>query len=286
MQRTMVRIVAWLVCGIAMQAATWFAWAAENGKLVLGVYPYLSPSQTVKLYAPLAEHLAATLGHPVSLRSAPDFEQFIARTQAGEYDIIFTAPHMGRLAQRRDSYLPLARSGYSIVIVALARRDGPVRTLADLRGRTLGVGAKLSMTYQSMEQALAAQGLTLGRDVRRVTTASFSNVPETLLRGEIDAGATGTLLWENAPPAQREQLREIYRSAPLPGFLLLAHPRLDPASRAALAKALHGFADTPTGKQFFSATGQLDFRPVDADALKRIDPFTAVFDPPAGSGHE
>ncbi len=51
--------------------------AASDSELVFGVYPYLSPSQTVEQFAPLKTHLSKTLGRPVSLRSAPDF----AKTQ-------------------------------------------------------------------------------------------------------------------------------------------------------------------------------------------------------------
>lgn len=251
--------------------------ASQDDALVFGVYPYLSPSQTVELFSPLNEHLARALDRRVTLRSAPDFLKFVDRTQAGEYDIIFTAPHMGRLAETRDGYLPVAQTGYAIVVVVLAPRDGPLRSLADLRNHSLAVGAKLSMTYQIVDRALGAHGLAIGREVKFVDAASFSNVPASILRGEADAGATGTLLWEAIPVEQRAQLREIYRSPPAPGFLLLAHPRLGKAAIARLTQALTAFGDTPAGRVFFEKTRQVDFRPVDAAAMQRIDPYTAVF---------
>jgi phosphonate transport system substrate-binding protein len=209
-------LACWLLAG-------WTGAARAAGELVFGVFPYLSASQTVEQYAPLKEHLGKALGTSVTLRSAPDYARFIERTQNGEYDIIFTAPHMGRLAERRDGYRRLAQTGYAIVVVVLARKDGPVQSLADLKGRSLAVGAKLSMSYQITDQALGKLGLALGRDVKFINTASFSNVPEALIRGEADAGSTGTLLWDTAPADQREALREIHRAAPVPGFLVLAH---------------------------------------------------------------
>lgn len=252
----------------------------ENNELVLGVYPYLSPNQIVEQFAPLNDHLTKSLNRPVSLRSAPDFAQFIERTRAGEYDIIFTAPHLGRIAETRDGYRPLAQTGYSIVVVALARNDGPITALADLKGRKLAVGAKLSMTYQIVDQALHKQGLALGRDVEFVDTASFSNVLEALVRREADAGATGTLLWDNAPPEKHEILREIYRSGPVPGFLILAHPRASAATLKRIERAVLDFGKTPAGKTFFDKTQQIDFRPVDAATMKRIDPYTIIIGKP------
>lgn len=250
----------------------------ENSELVLGIYPYLSPSRIVEQFSPLNGHLTKSLDRPVSLRSAPDFTKFIERTSAGEYDIIFTAPHMGRRAETRDGYRRIAQTGYSIVIVVLTRKDGPITTLADLKGRKLAVGASLSMTYQIVDQALGKQGLALGRDVEFVDTASFSNVLEALVRHEADAGATGTLLWDGAPPEKRAVLREIWRSTPVPGFLMLVHPRVGAATLKRIERAVLDFRKTPAGKTFFEKSRQIDFRPVSEATMKRIDPFTTVFD--------
>jgi phosphonate transport system substrate-binding protein len=265
-----------MVAGFSFSAQS----AQENNELVFGVFPTLSPSQTVEQFAPLNEYLMKSLDRPVVLRSAPDFAQFVERTHAGEYDIIFTAPHMGRLAEKRDGYRPIAQTGYSLVVVALARKDGPITTLADLKGRKLAIGAKLSMTYQLVDQALHKQGLALGRDVEFVDTASFSNVLEALMRNEASAGATSSRLWEGAPPGKHEVLREIYRSAPVPGFLILAHPRVGATTLQRIERAALNFNATPAGKTFFAITRHVDFRPVDAATLKRIDPYTAVFGKP------
>jgi len=247
--------------------------------MVFGVYPLLSPSQTVKQFAPLAEYLEKVIGIPVSLRSAPDFAKFIDRTRAGEYDIIFTAPHMGRLAEKRDGYRHIAQTG-KVTVVVLARKGGPVGTLADLKGRTLAVGARLSMSYQIVNHALGEHGLAIERDVKFIDPASFSNVIEAIMRGEADAGATISQLWDNASPEQRENLREIHRAEPTPGFLILVHSRLAPEISLRLKQALFGFYATPDGRSYFEKTRQVEFSPTDASTLKRIDPYTAVFSKP------
>jgi phosphonate transport system substrate-binding protein len=250
---------------------------ANDGTLVFGIYPYLSPNQIAQQFKPLSDHLAAKLGRPVQMVSAPGFAEFVRRTQAGEYDIIFTSPHMGRLAQTRDGYQPAAQTGWRIEIVVLARKDGPVKSLADLKGRSLASGARLSMTYQIIDQALGRHGMALGREVRFIDTASFSNVPDAVMRGEADAGATGTILWERTPADQRDALQVIHQSEPVPGFLVMSHKRLGAQLHAALEQALFGFRNTPGSKAYFESTGQIDFRPVDEATLKRIDPYTAVF---------
>lgn len=252
----------------------------RDGELVFGIYPYLSPSQVVGLFAPVAEYLGAALGRTVTLRSAPDFGSFIDRTRAGEYDMIFTAPHMGRLAERRDGYRPLAQTGNPFIFVALVKKDSPVKSMAAMRGRSIAIGARLSMTYQVMARGLAKNGLELDKDVNFIDTAGFSNIIRAVIRGEADAGAAPTILLDNAPTDQRAQLREIYRSEPIPSFFLLGHPRLGDTTHRKLQKALFDFAKTPAGRAYFAKTLQLDFRPLDPATLKRMDTFTAVFDAP------
>lgn len=266
---------------ICLVATGSFAHATSvTSELVFGVYPFLSSAQIADRYTPLRDHLAQQLGRPVSLRSAPDFEAFIARTRQGEYDIIFTAPHMGRLAELQSGYHTLAQTGYAIVIVLLTRKDGPIRKLTDLKGHSLAVGARLSMSYQMVDRALAKHGLEIGRDVSFVNTTNFSNVFESLVRKEADAGATGTLLWDSAPEEKHVVLREIWRSQPVPGFLVLAHPRLGKETLDRLKQALLDFGNTPAGKVYFQSTQQVDFRPIGATTLKSIDPYTAVFGKP------
>ena len=53
---------------------------------------------------------------------------------------------------------------------------------------------------------------------------------------------------------------------------VIAHKRLQ--------AALFEFAGTAPGRRYFNKTLQLDFRPLDAVTLKRMDSFTTVFDAP------
>lgn len=265
--------------GVLLLTGLGHAWAA-GAELVFGVYPYLSPTQIVDHYSPLKDYLAQVLGRPVSMVSAPDFPAFIARTRQGDYDIVFTAPHMGRLAERRDGWRRVVQTGYQMEIVALTRNDSELRRLEDLRGRSIAIGSRDSMSYQVVNEALGHRGLALESQVRVIETPSFSNVMHALVRGEADAGATSKRLWGMAPESQRSSVREIFQSQPTPGFLIMAHPRLGEAAIGAVQKALLQFKDTAAGEAFFRKTQQLDFRPIDDATMRRIDPYTAVLTEP------
>jgi len=276
----MKRSIVKLVMVLAALAAWLPAARAQDDELVFAVYPYLTPTQIIEQFTPLREHIAKALGRPVTMVSAPDFATFIERTRKGEYDLVFTAPHMGRLAEKRDGYQRVAQTGYQIVVVVLARRDGPVRSLDDLRGHSIAIGSRSSMTYQIVDQALKRKGMVLEKDVRMVETPSFSNVLQAVVRGEVDAGGTGTLLWDVATAAQRKAMKVVFQSAPVPGFLVMAHPRLGDARIRKLQQALPEFRKTPAGTAYFQRTQQLDFRPIDDATMNQIDPFVAVLTQP------
>ena len=280
MQQRVSRIAARLVCA----CLGWFGLlspVAAADELVLGVFPFLSVRQMVEQFTPLKEHLSQALGQPVVLRSAPDYKNFIERTRVGEYDLIIDAPHLARLAQKRDGYRPLAQSGYKVEFMVVARKDSPIQSLADLRGRAVAIGARQSLTHMLMGKELQKSGLVLDRDVIYLDTATFSNVLQAVIRGDAAVGALTALVWNGAPEGVRNDLRELLRQKDLgPGLIVLAHPRLGAARERKLQEALYAFKDTPEGKAYFQKTKQIDFRPVDEATMRTMDPYSEALAQP------
>ncbi len=256
--------------------------AAQQAKtLTLGVFPYLSPNQMVEQLAPLVKRIQQALGKEIIMVSAPDFMSYVERTAKGEYDLVVTAPHMGRLAQKRDGWQLVVMSGQQTATVILVRKDSGILSLEDLRGKRLSVGNWRSVTYLLAEEALAKKGLTLGKDVEVVETATFSNVVQSVFLKEVDAGATPTLLWDkwvHVNEEQHRQLREIFRAqkpAP-PSFLVMVPPKTDQATILRLRESLLSFKETPEGKEFLQKSQYESFLPPDQAAMERIDPYVHV----------
>lgn len=271
----LVRRLRWLPA-VGVLAVTGNAHASGT-ELVFGVFPYLSSRQMAEQFMPLKDYLAKALGRPVELRSATDYKEFIEGTGRGDYDFMFDAPQLARYAQKRDGYQPLAQTGYRLQIIAVTRKDSLVKSLDDLRGQSISIGARMSMTHQIMRDELRKAGLELDRDVKYLDTAYFSNVLQAVIRGDAVAGATGTSLWNGAPAEERTQLREFFRSKEVPGFILVGHPRLGNEMLGKLQKAFYAFKDFPEGKLFFERTKLIDFRSVDEATMKSLDPYIEIY---------
>lgn len=257
------------------------AMARDKPDWVLGVFPYVSPAQLASFHTPLKDHLASSLQRTVTLVTAPDFDSFVERTRQGQYDIILTAPHMGRLAETRDGYRRLAMTAHTVQGIFLARKDSPIRKIEDLKGRSIMIAQKTSLIYQMAEQLLRDKGLVPGENVTIIETRTHNNAMHAPLRGEADASVTGTLLWRVFGEEQKGQLRAFAETDEAPGFVLMAHRRLSDQDVEGLKKILLDFHQTPGSEAYFSATGYQRFLKVDDKVMKKMDPHVRMLTPPA-----
>lgn len=267
-----------LLLGLAMGPT-----ATADGKppLTLGVFPYVTPVQLAAFHTPLKDHLAKSLQRPVTLVTAPDFESFVERTRQGQYDIIITAPHMGRLAETRDGYKRLAQTRHVVQGIFLTRKDSHIQKIEDLRGKTLMVAQQVSIIYQMSERLLRENGLVPGESVTIIETRTHNNAMQAPLRGEADASVTGTLLWRVLGEEQKGQMRVIGMTEEAPGFTLMANPRLSAQDIAKIKNLLLEFHRVPGSEVYFSTTGYEKFDPIDDRIMKKLDPYTRVLMQPA-----
>jgi len=275
----------WIITSLFLLLPPSLSAAAREETLVLGVFPYLSASQMMEQLSPLVKRMEEALGKKITMVSAPNFMSYVERTARGEYDLVVTAPHMGRLAETRDGWQLVVQSGQKTATVLLVRKDSAIHEVSDLRGKTMAVGNRRSVTYLLAEEALLQQGITPGKDINIIETATFSNVVQSVFLGEVDAGATPTLLWDTwqyVNNEQHDQLREIFRAKPAaPSFLVMVNPEISQAVINRLAASLLSYHETPEGKAFFRKSQFESFLPLDEATMMGIDPYVHVLLEPA-----
>ncbi len=252
----------------------------QDQALIFGVCPYLSASQMVAQLSPLVKRIEEALDRKVVMISAPDFISFVDRTTRGDYDLVLTAPHMGRLAQLQDGWQPVVQSGQTLAAVFLVRRESDIQDIADLRGKTMAIGNRNSVTYFLTEKTLTEKGLTVDKDVEIIECSTFSNVAQSVFLAEVAAGATPVLLWDTwqyVNAEQHAQLRELFRTKPAaPNFFMMASPKTDQPTIRRLIGSLSSYQDSPEGRDFFRKSQFISFLPVEESTMKDIDPLLRV----------
>lgn len=244
---------------------------AVETPLVFGIFPYQSNTQLIAQCSPLRDYLQQAGGQQMEIVSAPDFNSFRDRTRAGEYDIVYTAPHLGRLAEIESGFKRVAITRYRTQSVILVAKDSPLQKLADLRGKSLAIPPATAIVNMLTIELLRGNGLESGRDFKLLVQDNMQNAIAAILRGDSDAGAAGLAPWRSFP--QRDQLRVIAKSAEVPGLIIMAHPRVPRETIAKLRRALIAFNDTAEGKEYFALTNLGAWLPVDDATMHTLDPY-------------
>lgn len=256
--------------------------ASAETPLTLGVFPYVTPVQLAAFHTPLKDYLADSLQRPVTLVTAPDLNSFVDRTRDGQYDIVLTAPHLGRLAETRDGYKRVAQTSHTVQGFFLARKDSGIHKIEDLKDKTVMIAQKVSIVYQMAEHTLRTKGLVPGESVTIIETRTHNNAMQAPLRGEADASVTGKLLWYVLDDEQKDQMRVIGTTEEAPGFVLMAHPRLAAQDIEKIKKLLLDFHLKPGSESYFTTNGYKNFQPIDDRTMKGLDPYVQIFLKPAG----
>jgi len=249
------------------------AQAADRHALDMGIFPYLSTRALLDLYQPVRVYLTNELREPVNLFTAPSLKTYTDQTQQGIYDIVVTAPHFARLAQREAGYIPLVMYTRELLGIVVVARNSPIWTLQDLKGKRIATPNRLALVTIMGQQLLRDKGLVPAAGVTMLDVASHNNAVLAVLRGEADAAITEHVALQQMPADLRNSVRIIAQTPHLPHVMYLAHARLGPTRIAQIKAALLRFPGTADGRVFLKESGFEGMRPVEEADLKNLDPY-------------
>ena len=224
--------------------------------LEMGLLPNVSARLLLARYQPLRDYLARVSNHRVQISAAPNWNVFHQRSLALVYDLVVTAPNLARLAQLDAGYTPVvsyAPPMKGLLVFASAR---PMQSLGQLRGQSLALSNPQSLVALRGMQWLAENGLQRDRDFKTVSTPADDSVGSVLIRGDAIAAMLSGGEYRVIPETMRSQLQVLLSFADVPGFVLMASPRLGAAQARSIQEHLLAFAAaSDEGKAFFTSTG-------------------------------
>jgi phosphonate transport system substrate-binding protein len=247
---------------------------ADEAPLEVGVFPYLSTQTILTTYQPVRSYLETVLKRPVHLSTAQDFPAFVARTQDGDYDLVITAPHFARLAQREAGYVPLVQYTPELRGLVVVAANGPVKSATALRGQSIAVPSRLAIVSMMGLRYLATRGLKPGRDFTVQVLSSHTSAVLSVKNGENVAAITEASALRQMTPELVRSVRVLANTGQVQSVVFLAHARLTRAERERLKSALLHFAqDTEAGRAFLKSSGYNGLRAVTETDLRKLDPY-------------
>jgi phosphonate transport system substrate-binding protein len=211
-------------------------------------------SGTLADYQPIFNAVSRSTGLSFDLKVAQSYGAVVEGMCNGAADIAFVGPVTYLQAKDRGCAELLAvavKSGTSVYYSGLfARKDAPIRAVADLRGKRMAFGdVNSTSSFVFPLTMLMDAGIDPAKDLKEVRlTGSHASSLAALLQGQVDAAALSfesyeKAVRENVPGARGVKI--IARSDPIPNPPLVVNTRLPAATRDRLKTAFQNIAQQP-----------------------------------------
>ena len=236
-----------VLAGVAMQPRPCFA--ADQEPLRIMFIAYQSPDQLIEDVGPVIDYLEKTLGRKVEHFAATDYAAIVEALRAERADIGFMGPLQYVLAHQEADAYPILGEVYkgspSYVSRIFVRKDSGIKTLADLRGKTIAFTDPLSSSgYMYPLNVFKEKGLIRKREDadRFFKKVYFAGGDEQALRavfnGFVEAAGIGQYSYSLLRPEERDAVVSIGESESIPSHCVVARGRFPKADALALQKAL------------------------------------------------
>lgn len=239
-------------------------------RYTLGVFPYLTPLRLEDIYAPMGAALAETLGVPVSFRTAPDFDKFYSRLEAGRYDIALIQPFWYGPAVDRFGYRPLVRIEEPLTAQIVVLEDSPLQNCRELRGRMLATPPPRGPVALLALDALRKNGLEPNRDVEIKSYKSVESCLQQVVARAADACVTGPLAPRVMTENQGVRFRALLETPGVPNLTFVVHSRVSEHDAERLRNAMLAWDKGDAGLALLAGMKTQRLIPVGEDAYTQI----------------
>ena len=233
--------------------------AANTAELRFSVAPYLAPARMEELYTPMAAALTQALGRPVVFRTSSTFERHYDQVTAGATDLTLLHAFFYVVAVDQYGYLPLARMTEPFKGLLVVPEQSPVRTLADLRGKTIATPPDYLPTVHLVRREMREQHFDPSRDFVMRSFRSVESCLQQLVIGEAAGCICPPFALPGAEARFKVRFRTIVESASIPNLTFVAHPRVSAAERSRLRAAILQWSESDAGRDLIRSIGTSGF---------------------------
>ncbi len=224
--------------------------AKSENELVFGFLPIISTQKLMARFGPLVDHLAASLGQPIRMETAPDYATFLQRTTEQRYDILFTAPHFYYLAEKTAGYKVIARVAENeLKAIIVARKDRHISSLKDLKGKRLATPDAMALGTVLARETLARFGLRPDRDILLVQTPSHNASLLSAYNGTTDAAVLMIPPYKRTPQTMKSEMVELVTTRGVPHMPICVAKTLSSTTTGKLQQALTGLTQSTQGRK-------------------------------------
>lgn len=236
-------IVALLVTHLALAADK----EINNGELLMGVAPFMSPDKLSKRLAPLRNYLSDKLKLEVVIELTRNPKQLLERTAAGRYDFVFTGPNFALRAFDSGLYLPGAIPEKFTEFIIITDSSSTINSIEQLKGKSISVPPKKGTIAKILPNYLQMNGLSKEALPNIVYYPSHNAALLAVLNGDVDASFVPDFSYHSLLPVGAS-VKEISRTEPLPAISFIFAKRLPDNLREEIITTLVDLNKSDRGK--------------------------------------
>ncbi|MFZ5562074.1 MAG: phosphate/phosphite/phosphonate ABC transporter substrate-binding protein [Pseudomonadota bacterium] len=260
-RRHLLAAAAALLATLALPFTTPAEAAGKNPPtLRMALLPDENASSLIQNAQPLKQHLEKTLGRPVELIVTTDYSSMIEAMRFGRIDVGYFGPFSYVLAKSKAPKIEPFAVGvekgqpfYHSVLIATA--GGPVKTLADVRGKPFAFGDQASTSSHLAPRAhlLKKAGLNGDKDYQPVHLGTHDSVARAVEAGQVPAGALSKPIFDKLVEKgslDPSKVVVLDLSAPIPNYPIVMQGDLDPKLKDAIRATFLSLTDKEVLKAF------------------------------------
>jgi len=242
--------------------------------------PDESPTELARKTAPLAAYLASRLGVKVEFTPVTDYAAAVEALASRQVDLAWLGGFTFVQANQRSGgkVVPLVQRVEDEQFRSVFITTNPaIRSLADLKGRTLSFGSPSSTSGHLMPRSfLLAAGIAPDRDLKRVAySGAHDATVAAVASGKVDAGALNISVWEKLVTDRKvdpAKVRVFHTTPTYYDYNWSVHADMPAARREQLARAFTELSpETPEGREILGLQRATRFIPTRAENYRGIE---------------
>ncbi|MDO9562558.1 MAG: phosphate/phosphite/phosphonate ABC transporter substrate-binding protein [Bradyrhizobium sp.] len=252
-------LMASVATGLGLLAGPAFADKANPDKLRVALLPDENAATLIQNAQPLRVYLEGVLKKPVEIIVTTDYSSMIEAMRFGRIEVGYFGPFSYVLAKSKAPEIEpfgvgveKGKPNYQSILIATA--DGPVKEIADIKGKPFAFGDRASTSSHLAPRAhLAKQGLIGDADYKVVHLGQHDAVARAVAAGQVPAGALSEQIYRVLVETKKvdpAKLRQLALSDPIPNYPLTMQGYLKPELKDAIRKAFLELKDPAILKSF------------------------------------
>lgn len=258
-RRTLHRLAAIAaVAALLSQAA--LAQGKDPSRLRVALLPDENAATIIQNAQPLKRYLEEALKKEVEITVTTDYSSMIEAMRFGRIEVAYFGPFSYVLAKSKAPTIePFAvgveRGSPTYQSVLIATAGGPVKSLADVRGKAFGFGdpASTSSHLAPRSHLLKKAQLDGEKDYRPVHLGTHDAVARAVQAGQVPAGALSKPIFDNLVARgtiDASKIQQLDLSVPIPNYPMVMQADLKPELKQAIRTAFLEMKDKEVLKSF------------------------------------